>query len=300
MNYTYTLNSWGDFLNTCSAPVDIKDEARASRVSEKNDGHGDDGDGGTMPWSGTDTYEEATQLAFKGWEKGLYHAARISQRLFNHVSRAIERDDVYYDIHGHYIDVARFNDNEPECWGAFEKVQAVGEGKRLVRVLFNISTSAGIDAEVMIRKGATCAALIELLEYAGHRVELTLSQATDGYQGDNLDIRIKVKEFDQNLDMGRVIFAVAHPAMLRRMIFSYEEVQLTKDGIASKFGVPDGGYGRPREAKAENGEIYIGSSHLDNKAWQDDAAAEKWVMKKLADQGVQLSNRSGVTAPVGW
>src|SRR6185295_6436941 len=119
-------------------------------------------------------WNHVLQLAKDGWPEGLEKSKSISSVMFNDVSQMIERTDVNHDIEGHAIDVSRFVDGEPECWLKFENViQEAESGNKLIRITFNCTVSAGVNTDTIIRKGATISALIELLEYAGHRVELT-------------------------------------------------------------------------------------------------------------------------------
>lgn len=280
--------SWGAFLDVAGKRPRTYGASR--RTTERG-------------FSGTPDFPSALALARDGWPEGRANVDKVSAELFNFISNDIQRENISFDVHGDFIDVARFVDNEPECWGVFETVKARGEGVKLVRVLFNITASAGVSAKAMVAKGAVVTALVQLLEFAGHRVELTVCEGTKGDKGGQFVTRILVKEFDQNLDLGRVAFAMAHPSMLRRLWFSLAENLVDREGYGEEFqremevGM---GYGSPIDVKAEEGEIYVGASSTEKGTataeinWTNPKAARDWILEKLREQGVAIK-RDGVT-----
>jgi hypothetical protein len=203
----------------------------------------------------------------------------------------IQRVEVSHDVEGHAIDVARFVDGEPEAWLKFEEVLQESEsGHKLIRIAFNYSVSGHISPEVITRKGAAVAALVELLEYAGHRVELILCHAVAEYRNDEAvtETYIRMKEFDQNLDSAVLAFALAHPATLRVLTFSIMEQYPYE--VRRHIGVPGGGYGIPAEVNKENrGDIYIARSLASDSQWDSAEKAEAWIIKQLKEQGVTIN-----------
>lgn len=269
------FQSWGAFIDGAeNGKTDMREGSRSSFQCEKD-------------WSGVENRQEAFKLAREGWAKGTADIKNLAMPLFNHVSKMIERLDVNHDIEGHAIDVARFVDGEPEAWLKFENViQESENGHKLIRIVFNCSASAGVDTEVINRKGAAVAALVELLEYTGHRVELILVHASEGYYRESAEQYVRLKEFDQNLDLNVLAFALAHPSTLRVLTFSVME-QMPADA-RGKIGVP-GSYGRPTDIIDENqGDVYIGKSYSADPQWESTELAEKWVIENLKKQGISL------------
>lgn len=275
--------TWGDYVNfAVNEKTDMNPYAQMSRRV------------GEIEWAGTETFEEAVKLASDGWTEGEKKTKALSHGLFAHVSHLIERQNVVYDVEGNGIDVAKFLNNEPECWQKFETELTQGSGHRLVRIVFNFSASSKVSSGVIMARGAAIAALVELLEYAGHRVELIAVQSIE-YMGkpdtpssNNYgELRIGVKEFSQNLDMGRVSFALAHPAMLRRIAFSVWERGLDSDQ-RPKLGIP-ANYGHPCDLRSDRGDIYIGKALLGEVQWENEKKAERWIINELKKQGVTLS-----------
>lgn len=291
--YVNRFNTWTEFLDFCeNQPTDMKKrESRDMSPSEYKN------------FVKADGWNHVKQLAVDGWPEGLKQAKAISSTLFDHVSSMIERVDVNYDIEGHSIDIARFVDGEPESWLKFENViQEAQNGHKLIRITFNCSVSSGVGTDVIIRKGATIAALIELLEYSGHRVELTLCQITyKGGWGSEPNSKpkiltyVKLKEFDQHIDQSKLAYALAHPSVPRALMFSVKET--APEPLRQEVGITfHGGYGMPGDIPEKDvedrGDIYVASSRYDAPQWQSTEAAEKWILGELEKQGVHLKKEN--------
>jgi len=279
------FSSWGAFVDYCeNAPSEITIDHRASRRD----------DASYKYFTHAENWKEVLDLSKEGWPEGLKKSKEIASSLFDHVSSMIERVDVNHDIEGHAIDVARYVDGEPECWLKFENViQESENGHKLIKITFNCSVSAGVSIDTIIARGATIVALIELLEYAGHRVELTLAHAVSDYRHETVPTMsafVKIKEFDQNLNMPMISYALAHPSVLRALMFSYMETAPYL--IRRLVGVPDGGYGTPRDIQTEDkGDIHIShgyGGYGGDIQWRDQKSAEKWILEQLQKQGVHL------------
>jgi hypothetical protein len=102
-------------------------------------------------------------------------------------------------------------------------------------------------------------ALIDAIEYAGHRAEVICNEAMsyreyeDYRQGKHkedgwFEISVVVKKSSQPLDMSDLAFCLAHPAMLRRIMFSVAEIEGWSDFADA--------YGYPAEA-SDKGDIYL-------------------------------------------
>lgn len=278
------FSTWNEFVDYAeNAPSELSTKDRQSRSDI------------TYGFSHVNSFDETLKLAKEGWPEGLAKSKELSSAMFNDVSQMIERTDVNHDIEGHAIDVARFVDGEPECWLKFENViQEAESGNKLIRITFNCTVSAGVSTDTIIRKGATISALIELLEYAGHRVDLTLVEAVgEAYLMQDRPpaeflVYTKLKTFDQNSDMANISYALAHPSVSRSLMFSVIETADAETRKKCHVG-PYGSYGRPVDIpKEEKGDIHIGSSKHGDPQWANEESAEKWIIEQLKIQGVHL------------
>jgi hypothetical protein len=232
-------------------------------------------------WSGTESFEDAVKLAQNGWPEGSQKVQNLTNILVNKVSDMIEQPVIQYDVTGNDFDIALYLNNVPEYWTTFHTDEA-GMTNRVVKILFNIATSAGIIGETMKAKGAAIAALVIILEQIGIRVELELGQAVT-CKGKRWEIKAVVKEAAQPLDIDRLTFALAHPSSLRRLIFSVEEADQDFCNTCNT------GYGMPAEIlNVGEKTLYVGSSMLGAPQWADKDSTVKWIVEKLKEQGVNV------------
>lgn len=270
--------TWGEAIDLA---------AKVSSTLPGNDLHSRT-NGASSYWDLNCGFEGAIKLAREGWAEGADVVKKLSSRLFDRVATMVDREYPVYDVEGHGIDVARYLDGEPECWMRMETRVTEGSGRRIYRLVFNMTASAGVSAATMLAKGSAVVALSELLEFAGHGVEITCALINSGVTSQF----VRIKDADQPLDINRIAFAIAHPAMFRRLGFSL--LEHLDAATRQKLGITSyGGYGRVAEAvKEDRGDIYIGGSVWGEPQWESMEAAEAWVIKSLGEQGIQLDKEA--------
>lgn len=241
-------------------------------------------------WNGGFTYEEAETALLAGWSAGVTPILELSNPLFDSISSLIERTDISFDVTGNFLDVARFSEGEPECWGTFHDNIHDGSGQRVLRVSYNITASAGVSAEVMQRRGMIITTLVNCLQQAGYRIELVLQLSISGYGGlGNMLFEVLLKAADQPLDLDKLAFQTS-PAMFRRIGFAMMEH--TPTWSRSRYGIGDmgSGYGYPVPTPAQyQGDIYLGEAHLNDDQWRTTKGATTWIINELKKQGVKLT-----------
>lgn len=249
-------------------------------------------DVGGVGWKGTRNYEGAFKLAAEGWHEGAAAAKPLTDALVERIGSRIARQDVVYGHEGVEIDMGRFCDGEPEHWQSWETSYIEGPGG-ILRVMAAGSASSAVSADTIERRGSVLSALVQLLEYAGRRVELWTAVCCYGVKRGraDFDYRIQVKASDQPLDMGRVAFALGHPSMLRRLGFH---------AIATLPDKPGGGLYRARAARGYNfcapaklpdldtWDIGFSEMHSLDRQWAEPGKAETWVLAELKKQGIEL------------
>lgn len=235
------------------------------------------GDGYGVDWCGTANMQECLHLARNGWAEGMAQAEPLCAQITDKVTSLVDVDHVVYDVEGIGLDVATYLNGEPECWQRFEKTTGEGHGVKHIRIVMDATVSGGIDKSIIVARGAAVAALIQGLEFSGCRVELEVLPLCNGAPWES---RVLVKSADQDLDLSRVIFATAHPSMLRRIGFACQ------DGCPSRDN--NSGYG-PCSNALEQGDIYIGGAMLGGVQWKNPESAIKWVLEQMVKQGVALT-----------
>lgn len=230
-------------------------------------------------WSGTPNFDAAVNVARNGWMDAEKKTAKLTAALFDKVSSLVKREYYSYDVTGLDFDMGLLMDGRPECWVKEETKTEDTQG-RILRVVFNGFYSAGVDADVLIARGAAVSALIELLEFSGTRVEVVHHTPFR----DIIQFRTVIKTADQPLDIGRLAFAVGHRSMFRRIMFSCLEqnpAERTADG---------GRYGMPHQLDAEHqGDIYIDCAGYGDPQWENPEIAQQWIVAQLKKQGVEIA-----------
>lgn len=269
------FDNWTSFLTEASTGISpVEGDRRASRSNSKS-------------FMGVETYEEAVDLGRKGWPEGVKQALAIAEPIQEKLYSVVQVASIRYDVTGELLDVGRFASGEPEHWGNWEHTLQEGKGTKYVHVVMNGTASAGVDASVLIARGAVTAALINLLELAGCRVQVTLAYNVQqsGTERSVFQVTVALKQYEEPLDLDRLTYALAHPSAFRCHMFSLMECQSPE--LREKMGVPHGGYGRQGDvSKEEQGDIYLPKMSYDEDQWSNQETATKWTMEQLQKQGV--------------
>ena len=273
------FQSWGEFLEFATESKPVSD-LRKSR---------DTGDS-RREFTGTYSFEETLNLAINGWPDGEARAKRLSDAIFSKVASLVEREEMVHDVVGGSIDIGAYLNNYPECWTRQESHIVDGNAPKIFRIVYNNSASAGVSADVLSAKGAAIAALVRALEFAGHRAEVwSIAICVKDFGDFGRDsgpplheTRVQVKAADQDLDFGRLVFALAHPSMLRRLGFACLEADSVIHTVGSSYGLPCDCL------QADRGDIYIAKSFYGEPQWQNEESVTKWILETLQQQGVSV------------
>lgn len=220
--------SWAEFLDRVRAPATIT----GGGGRESRDG-----------WAGA-TWEEALRLAVDGWRVPLAEVAVTVGALRERagLGTSVTSLEPVWDVTGAEVDVGAHLAGVPECMVDAVPRQVSRRG-RVVSFLITGSYDHKTPHEQVRNRGLALAALCAAIIDAGHGVEIWSGFAA--MVGPGRDIRAsavaRVITAGERLDVGRLIFAVAHPAMLRRLWFSVWDAQ--EAAVAAT--VRDARYGRP-------------------------------------------------------
>lgn len=237
-------------------------------------------------WNGNVNWEEAKALAQKGWVEGLERINKIRAEISPRIAEKVIRQQPIYAIAGQSVDVGRFLSDDPECFRSrsYEEFKSPG---RVITLVCSVAFSCSISAEVIMQRGAMICALVDTIEMSGSRVEV-ICNCTVSYGSNNNDragkakskgwfeVEVLLKKAQQSLSMVDLAFCLAHPAMLRRMMFSVAELEGWSDFAHA--------YGYPAQA-TEKGDVYI--EEVFSGEVRNNKAIE-WVLERLKDLGVDL------------
>jgi hypothetical protein len=240
-------------------------ESKASNKSSRKE---------SSSWNGNVNWKESKQLAQNGWLEGWKEIEKIRARISPLLTNKIVKHLPEYAICGGSLDIGTYLANDPECFITKGYDEIVQEGK-IITLVCSISFSSSISASTIIQRGAIVCALIDAIEYAGYRVEIICND-TSIYNGHKFEVDVTLKKANQQLQMIEIAFCLAHPAMLRRMMFSVAEIEGWSD-YASNYGCP---FPATNKGTFYVDEIFSGTV-------SDDRAIE-WMVSKLKELGVEI------------
>lgn len=271
---TYSLDNVETFTKACGLRANKQEQSHV----------------GPSRFTGTDSYAEAEQLAMNGWSEGRQKVEALTGSLVASLSSRIVREEWVADVEGAYVDLGLYVAHEPEYWRRPEEVWSDGASRKHVRILVNGSASCGVDANLIMRRGAGIAALVDLLELAGMAVTLDLVYCIRDSRSDkNISTMVTLKRADERGDPNKLVFWLAHPSALRRMMFAWWEGCSEADrrayAISTIYGWPDDPI---LDAHEQQPDIYFGRMYYGESDWQSEESIRRWLEKTLADTGVHL------------
>lgn len=200
-------------------------------------------------WSKSKDLDEAVTFAMQGWHEVRPMVDQYAEQLQERINDTLsDHYVVQHDVTGADVNIGLFMAGEPECMMQFVSEPQARMG-RVVKVLVNGCTSASTKPDHIIKRGAAVLTLVNTLHLMGVGVELWWEDAIKGYGSKHPDrtysTAVKLHDSAQPLDIDNVMFALAHPSMLRRVCFSIQEQSpYAKEQGAGAMG---GGYGTPTE-----------------------------------------------------
>ena len=236
-------------------------------------------------WSGTKTYEDAVALS-NGWVAGAkkIEKARV---LVAPKGKAVRREVVMREAGPGVVSMGHYMAGHPQPYAVIKERNQPRNGKgKVVHVMVNISASSNVKRSVIERRGAAIVALVDALQAAGRRVEVTAVEAIN-YSGNHLEYHITVKRAQDRLNLPTLAFALAHPAMLRRIVFAANESEgheFFTEWVGFSYGMPADVHEKNRPTDC----LYLGAMKGWEPNWESDARAERWVTETCAAQGVTL------------
>lgn len=238
-----------------------------------------------------DSYEAFLNTALKGFPKARTYGEPLRVTLNDIFAPHLIKKRPRYEIVGDVIDLPRHLSGLPDDflfkYEPREGPTELGRSKHVLRILVNLTVTNRHDTENIIRRGATIAALVDLLEAANRRVEVmgvfgvcsAYVSTPSSYFIQNVII---FKEAGQQLDLDLLYFALAHPDLLRRGGFAVWETY--PEDMRKMVGIP-GHYGYPAAPfERIDSDIYIPHS-VSPTDFKSTESASKWLKEQLKLQG---------------
>lgn len=236
-------------------------------------------------WSGSESLKEAIYHARHGWDKGLVRMNTIVDE-FHRQTRWTAEKATDMDVAGSHPDVPMFLSGDPA--NMINTGDVGRKVKPLIHIIVNRSASCGCSENSIFNFGAAMMVCIDQIEAAGIRVELEFVIPSD--EQPETILWCTVKKAQEIMEKNRIAFAMAHPSLLRRLVFSiYEQ-------WGELYEHYNGGYGRYvdlGEKEIPTGAIYInglqnfGESYFEN--------IESSVKKLQEYLGIKISETGNIT-----
>lgn len=185
-------------------------------------------------FSGTASFEEAASLALAGWPEGRARMVRGVEAVAS--SPAFERAAaLFFDVAGAYPVAALAAAGVPECMVSPAPVSE--RARPIVRLAVSGSVSYNYGADEIFAYGAALLGVIDALESAEFRVELSVIFPAEK-RGHKVATSVRVKDAPDALDLDRAAFCLAHAATLRRLVFGVMEANLSSETFYPGYGAP--------------------------------------------------------------
>lgn len=252
------IESYGDHrLETYDSLDDFINAADDAHEERSNWGRRSSRDVGKAQWAGTDTFEEAVELARLGWPKGVVLLDQIADH-YHQLSKWTVDKTRHLDVAGTYPIVPIFLGGDPAC------MVNDGELNRGVKPMMHIVVNRGYSwlttPERIFNFGAALMVCIDQIETIGPRVELTVATANMGDLFGQVQERpvwvtmTTIKRPQEHIEKNRLAYALAHPAYSRRLKYSLlEQVDSYEQPFHWGYGKP---IGLPKDL-IEPGAVYI-------------------------------------------
>jgi len=259
--------------------------AEAARFAEANPNKKSSAKQSQNGWSGTPTLQDAVQLATDGWHEVRPEVDRMFHNLEDQIMKNMdEQFSTVYGYSGDMVDMGRYVAGDPECMVDYVTEPSARMG-RVVRILVAGIASAYIEPEQIRARGVAVCALVDVLHKLGVGIELWHEQcyAHPNDERNKYSMLVKLHDSADTLDIDDVMYAIAHPSMLRRIGFAgVEQMEWARDYTSS-------GYGRVSDMQCGDmlgGEVDVvieklqngGKWHTENEVLKDPVA---WVLNTV-------------------
>ena len=219
--------------------------------------------------SQTASFDEALDLLVHG-------STDLSERMTKSYNISVNSlgekkvNKAYFDVMGYQASVPRYLQGIPTSMVNSKRVESK---QKIITVVKSISYNWGWNPEEIIEESVKALAIVKKLESQGYRVNIDIMvMVGDSYQNIFV-LKVRIKHANERMNIGKMAFTLAHPAMLRRICLRWMEVNPSITDIE----VTDG-YGKPRQPedfffKNEHG--YVIPAMIDDA----DKVIRKWGLK---------------------
>ena len=187
-------------------------------------------------WSGTRTFEEASNLLLNGWDK---KTLEIKQKLDleEHKEPQMTYKNVQ-SVQGYHPIVPLYLMGVPNNMVTKKMVPLK---KKVITIDKTIAYGCDVSANRIIEESVKAIRIINRLERQNYRVNLNVVCLSRS-NGLTIGVKIKLKDANESINISKLAFPLVHPSMLRRMFLRFVEVYpRTTVGFRRGYGIPQSG-----------------------------------------------------------
>lgn len=229
------------FFSTIFEYVDFLEKTPILEGRRKSSQNLDDDD-----FYGTKNFAEAVQLCRFGDEK-------LRKQIQSEIISVNDQNDLLNKIRTTYSnDVVGFMPHVPNAVIGVPQ-NMIRQNKvlipnKILNVYINMTAHCGIDQKDMRRNASKCAAAVNNLELQGYRCNLYSGNMQES-DGKYIASIVKIKSDREPINLAKMAFMMAHPAVLRRFGFKFMET--------TPIDFTHSGYGRPMDNETKIREILL-------------------------------------------
>ena len=172
------------------------------------------------------SFGEALRLFREGWAEEMPEALDIAESAVTMAEQEqmVETFQPVWDVTGAEVDVARYLQGEPECMIDFPLTETSKVG-RVITLAVGTAISSAVSSSSYLKRGRCIVALALALSRLGHAVEVwAYDSSTSNAAGEHeAHSRVMVKSAHDEIDPARLMFALAHPAMHRALMWAMRD-----------------------------------------------------------------------------
>ena len=187
-------------------------------------------DNDNNPWSGTHTYEEAEELIKFGYDG-------ILDQLKGGLTVPIKAES---NVRRPKNDVIGFLPNVPNAIQGLPQsminVKVVPQKTKVVNIIYAPVSNGGTNPRKFIDAGIKMVNVIHALELNGIRTNLKIAMKFSYSEDEMVAALVTVKHDSEHLNLKKICFPIAHPAMLRRFGFKWLETSPKIQSHSWPFG----------------------------------------------------------------
>jgi hypothetical protein len=192
-------------------------------------------------WYRTTDLADAKELMKSGWDEYTAELTKsYKQAAASDKTQKADKRRVRKNVVGGSINTASYLRGEPKV---FRQTYKTKLPTKVVVIYYDTCASGSNDSECLLKSGLTLITVIMRLERSGYRVELNIGATYGGSYGDMEEVIsgfFLAKSSTQQTNLKKLVFPIANPSMLRRIMFRYLETHptMTTSNFRSGYGYP--------------------------------------------------------------